>query len=154
MSIKEIASIHEFFQDLNVMQRQRQQVNCSMWVRGFLSTRASSHVLQGDSVLWCRVASACQADRLALTAWSERRRRGEKRTDFRTLQTTTTNSLPSRKQHSTQDHRRCFQACDAVSHWRWSNAAPVAQTRTSHSQQPTGSIRCEDGCHKFAVQNS
>lgn len=114
--------------------------------------RTSSHVLQRDSVLGCGVASACQADRLGLTAWSEGCRRGEKGTDFRTLQTTKTNSLPGREPPSAQNHQRCSRHVRLCHTGKEANPAPVDQpARMSRRQHRTVKMAAS---HVSALQDS
>lgn len=66
----------------------------------------SSHI--PDSVLWCRVASAHQADRPALTAWSERCRQGRKKHRFYNAPNHNNKQPTGHEQCSTQDHQPCF----------------------------------------------
>lgn len=121
----------------------------------FTRARTSSHLLHRDSVLWCGVTSACQADRLALTAWSEYCRRAEKRTDLRTLQTTKTNSLPGREPHSTQNHQCSFRHVMLCHAGGGAKPAPVAQTaRMSRGQRRTWSIIKMAASHVNAFQDS
>lgn len=106
-----------------------------MWRSEHTRARTSSHVLQRDSVLGCGVASACQADRLSLTAWSEGCRRGEEGTDFRTLQTTKTNSLPGREPPS-----------EAVSHWQRSESCSGGSACQDVTRTTPHMKHGEDGC--------